>query len=195
MTAVPASKKRLVHLAPVGLQESRFNRGRTDMDFFDVVRERRSVRHYRPAPVPRQKLDRLWEAVRWAPSACNLQPWRFLVIKSPLYRSRLSGILQDWALGAPLIVVALGSRVNAWQRDSESIHPIDVAIATEHLVLAAAAEGLGTCWICAFDRAAMAQALELPAEWDPVAVTPLGYPDDPSPRTNRKPLSEIVQEL
>jgi nitroreductase len=73
-----------------------------------------------------------------------------------------------------------------------SYHEVDVAIAVEHLVLAAAAEGLGSCWICAFNRAAMSKALELPDEWDPVAAIPIGYPNEPAIPTPRLSLSEIL---
>lgn len=165
------------------------------MELYEAINTRRSVRAYKPAPIPQDKLDRLWEAVRWAPSACNLQPWRFLVLKSAETKAKLKGILQDWACSAPLIIVGLGNRRSAWCRDGESIHALDVAIAAEHLVLAAAAEGLGTCWICAFDRKALHRVLGLSPDWDPVMVTPLGYSDDRSPRTDRKAVSEIIQVL
>ena len=69
------------------------------MNFYDAVKTRRSVRHYRGTPVPPEKLDRIWEAVRWAPSACNLQPWRFLLVKSAEMRERTQRVLlQDWAV-------------------------------------------------------------------------------------------------
>lgn len=165
------------------------------MNFYDAVKTRRSVRHYRGTPVPPEKLDRIWEAVRWAPSACNLQPWRFLLVKSAEMRERTRRVLQDWVITAPLVVVALGNRETAWRRDGVSIHAVDVAIAMEHLVLAAAAEGLGSCWICAYNRKALQDALDLGPEWEAVAVTPLGYADDPSPRTGRKPLADIVREI
>jgi nitroreductase len=165
------------------------------MEFYEVIKARRSIRAYQSTPIAQDKLDRLWESVRWAPSACNQQPWRFLVLKSVETRTRLKGILQDWAFSAPLIIVGLGNRKSAWCRDGESIHALDVTIATEHLMLAATAEGLGTCWICAFDRKALHRVLGLSPDWDPVVVTPLGYPDDPSPRTERKAVSEIIQVL
>ena len=97
---------------------------------------------------------------------------------------------------APELIIALGNGKTAWQRDGESIHCVDVAIAFEHLVLAATAEGLGTCWICAFDRDNVSQALALSPEWEPVAITPIGYAADGTPvRSERKPLKEIVKEI
>jgi nitroreductase len=163
------------------------------MDLYQAIRERRSVRNYQSTPIPQETLNRIWEAVRWAPSACNLQPWRFVVMACAEARPGLKNILGDWVFTAPLLVVGLGNRQQAWSRDGESIYPIDVAIATEHLVLAAAAEGLGTCWICAFDRRALHRAMHLSPEWDPVVVTPLGFASDFSPRTTRKPISELIQ--
>lgn len=165
------------------------------MNFYDVVAARRSVRNYRSTPVALDKLSRILDAVRLAPSACNLQPWKFLVVKSDVMRARISRVLQPWVMTAPLIIVALGNRKTGWRRDGQSYHEVDVAIAFEHLVLAAAAEGLGTCWICAFDRQAMRLALNLDEDWDTVAVTPLGLPDDPNPRTLRKPLADIAREV
>ncbi len=165
------------------------------MNLYEAIRIRCSVRKYKPGDIPQEKLDRIWEAVRWAPSACNIQPWRFLVVRSPAVREKIRPLLQDWALTAPMIVVALGNQEAAWQRDGKSVHAIDVAIAMEHLILAATAEGLGSCWICAFNRARLHQVLGLEPQWETVAVTPLGYPDDTSPRTERKPVSEFVQEL
>ncbi len=165
------------------------------MDFYEVVKQRRSIRNFKPTPIAAEVLGRIWTAVQLAPSACNLQPWRFLMIRSVQTRARLQGLLSEWVFTAPLIVAAVGNRWHAWKRDGESIHAVDVAIATEHLVLAATSEGLGTCWICAFDRSAVHSALGLSQEWEPVAIIPLGYPDDPTPPNPRKPIDEIVYEI
>ncbi|MCX7872192.1 MAG: nitroreductase family protein [Verrucomicrobiae bacterium] len=163
------------------------------MDLYEAIKLRRSVRKYRKTPVPQDKILRIWEAVRWAPSACNLQPWKFLIVDSPEKRAKLKGIVQDWAMEAPILIVALGNKEIAWRRDNESVHSIDVAIAVEHLVLAATAEGLGTCWICAFDRKRLSSALGIKPQWDPVAIIPLGYSADDSPRSTRKEIAEIVR--
>lgn len=163
------------------------------MDLYEAIKTRRSVRKYKNIPIQPDKLHRIWEAARWAPSACNLQPWKFLVISSKRNRERLRGIIQDWALEAPVLVIALGNKELAWRRDNQSVHQIDVAIAVEHIVLAATAEGLGSCWICAYDRARLSKALNIPQEWEPVAVVPLGYSDDNSPRSARKEIPEIVE--
>ncbi len=167
------------------------------MDFYEVLRRRRSIRGYASDPIDEAVLGRLFEAVSLAPSACNLQPIRFLFIRDAEVRRRVCSCYpRPWLAEAPVIVAALGHRETAWRRlNGTSAHTIDVSIAMEHLILAAAAEGLGTCWICAFDQEAMRQALRLPECWDVVAITPLGRPSAaPGPQT-RKPLAEIIERV
>jgi len=167
------------------------------MEFYDVLRRRRSVRSYSSEPVPEKTLERLADAIRLAPSACNNQPIRFLFISEPEAKRRICACYpRAWLAQAPVIVVALGNRETAWRRfNGTSAHAIDATIAMEHLVLAAAAEGLGTCWICAFDQEAARQAVRAPECWEVVALTPLGHAaGEPSPQT-RKPIDEIIERL
>ena len=166
------------------------------MEFYNTLGQRRSIRGYRSDPVPPEKLERIREAVRLAPSACNRQPYRFLLAESDEARGAVCSCYRaDWLAEAPLIVVALGNREEAWKRlDGTSAHPIDVAIAMEHLVLAAASEGLGTCWVCAFDQQAMHRALGLEARWDVVALTPLGVPGANPRVIQRKSVDELFEQ-
>lgn len=165
------------------------------MDLYEVIAARYSVRGYRPDPVPDDVLLRVLEAGRAAPSACNRQPWHIYVVRDEAVRRALfTPERQDWAAAAPVALVVCSRPEEAWVRwaDNKNHADIDIAIAMEHLVLAATAEGLGTCWICAFDPRVFRDALDLPAGMEPVAATPLGYPAGaPRPRT-RKPLEEIV---
>ena len=176
------------------------------MEFYEVINARRSIRKFKPTPVEQEKLDRIWETIRIAPSACNYQPWRFLIVKSDEMREKVDEALKlgrdgkgkmsmAWAMNAPLIIIGLGNKVEAWKRfDGSPSHVIDVTIAMEHLVLAAANEGLGTCWICAFDQDAMHKALELDENWEAVVLTPLGYPDEEPKEKERKPVPGFVEE-
>jgi nitroreductase len=167
------------------------------MEFYEVLRRRRSVRAYAPDAVPEATLGRLFDAVSLAPTACNNQPLRFVFVTNPEVRRRLCECYpRPWLAAAPVLVAALGNRETAWRRfNGQSAHVIDVSIALEHLVLAAAAEGLGTCWICAFDQEAARLSLRLPDCWEVVALTPLGRPaGEPGPQT-RKPLDEIIERL
>lgn len=164
------------------------------MDFYATLRKRRSIRKYRPDAIEPEKINRILEAARIAPSAANRQPWHFFVIQTPAKREALrSAYDQDWFLSAPVIVCACARTSEAWQRsDGVNYAIVDVAIAFEHLVLAAAVEGLGTCWIGAFKPEEVRKVLDLPENMEPIAMTPLGYPAEmPSPRP-RKSLDDIV---
>ncbi len=165
------------------------------MQIYDLISSRRSVRKYKKDAVDNEILQRIMEAARLAPSACNLQPWRFYVVRDSALRGQLLD-RQSWAVAAPVLIVACSVPGEAWVRKDEKNHAdIDVAIAFEHIVLAATAEGLGTCWICSFDVEKAAKALNLPAGVVPVAITPLGYPDEKPETRGRKDTDDIVTWL
>ena len=157
------------------------------MEFMDVVRKRRSIRRYKPESVPEDVLNKILEAARIAPSASHRQPWHFIVVKDAFTKKQLG--ISQWATEAPMIIVGC---VDTAIR-SPPLCYVDLAIAFEHIVLAAADFGLGTCWIGRLGRGEMIKAvLSIPDHVKVVAVTPLGYPDEtPSPKS-RKVLSEIV---
>jgi nitroreductase len=165
------------------------------MEFYDVLRTRRSIRKYKPAPVEREKLDRLLEAVRLAPSAKNLQPRHFIVVTDAATRRALGEAYpREWFTEAPVIICACGEPAAAWvRRDGKSYLDVDVAIAFEHLVLAAAAEGLATCWIGAFDPGPVKRVLGLPPGIEPIVMTPLGYADEEPRPFSRKPIAELAR--
>ncbi|MFW5803589.1 MAG: nitroreductase family protein [Verrucomicrobiota bacterium] len=165
------------------------------MEFYDVVKSRRSIRAYLDKPVEEEKLTRVRNAVRQAPTACNRQPFRFLELRGGAAKEAvLSCYSRDWLRTAPMLMVAVGLPRQAWSRfNGKSIYEVDVAIAMEHLVLSAAAEGLGTCWICAFDQEALREALSLSETEIPVAITPLGYAAKEPDAVPRKPVNELFE--
>ncbi|MFH1258538.1 MAG: nitroreductase family protein [Elusimicrobiota bacterium] len=165
------------------------------MDFYQVVSLRRSIRKYQPAPVEGEKLSRILEAARIAPSAANRQPWHFIVIKDEAVKKRFKEAYgREWFYTAPLIICACSEPAKSWvRRDGKKYFDVDIAIAFEHLVLAAAAEGLGTCWVGAFDPEAVKKILGLPEGIEPIALTPLGYPDEIPAPGERKSIKEIVR--
>ncbi|MEI7437894.1 MAG: nitroreductase family protein [bacterium] len=168
------------------------------MEFYEVIQKRRSVRSYADLPVSEEAITRILEAARQAPSACNRQPWHLYVIRDEAARKALfQPEKQEWAGRAPVAIVACSRPGEAWVRwaDKKNHADVDLAILFEHLVLAATAEGLGTCWICAFDPKHVREVLRLPAELEPVAMTPIGYPAGASQPTSRKPLDAIVTRL
>jgi len=165
------------------------------MDFAQVIKTRHSIRQYRPDPVPEDALFRVLEAARLAPSACNKQPWLFYVVREESLRCRLFPAAgRAWVAVAPVLLIACSQPSDAWVRswDQKNHSDIDLAITMEHVMLAATNEGLGTCWICAFNPQTIREVLTLPAALDPVAITPLGYSVETPAATPRKTLEEIV---
>jgi nitroreductase len=158
------------------------------MDVFEVIRDRRSVRKYRPKPVPDEKLEMILEAARLAPSAGNRQPWRFVLVQDAERKKAVATVAnnQTFLGDAAIIVVAVGdSDVSArWYKK-------DTMIALEHIVLAATALGYGTCWIGAFDEDAIKHLLKIPAKMKIVALLPIGVPDEKPDARPRKGTSEI----
>ena len=165
------------------------------MNFFELIQQRYSVRAYKPDPVEDDKLQQVLEAARLAPTANNQQPFQLLVIHTAGRQADLGRIYRrEWFSQAPLVIALCSIPGRAWvRRDGQNYHYVDAAIVMDHLILAAASLGLGTCWIAAFNAAAAHEVLGLPEEVVPVAFTPLGYPaDQPRPK-ERKSLSELVR--
>jgi len=170
------------------------------MTFLDLVRSRESIRSYDPSrPVDRAVLERILEAGRLAPSAANRQPWRFLVISSPETLAEVRPCYQrPWFQEAPHILAVVGDRGAAWTRKSDGYNSLetDLTIAMDHLILAAEAEGVGTCWIAAFDPAVLRNALGLEENEAVFAITPLGYPPagfEKKGVKDRRPLGEVAE--
>lgn len=165
------------------------------MEFGAMIRNRYSVRAYKNREIPNEVLGRVLEAFRLAPTAANRQPLGLVVIHTDGREEELRRIYRnDWFVKQPPIVVcACGIAEKAWtRRDGKNYADVDVAIAMDHLILAATAEGLGTCWVGAFDAEAAREVLGLPEGVEPVACTPLGYPDDPSRPKQRRSLDQFV---
>jgi nitroreductase len=150
------------------------------MEVLNAIKNRRSVRAYADKPIPNQTLQKVLDALRFAPSACNFQPWRFILVQDPALRKEVaaSSCNQDWMADAPLIVVGCGFADKAYKKMGGYGNSIDIdlAIALDHMSLAAVAEGLGTCWIGAFDEEKVKAILGIPAAVKVVAMMPLGYP-------------------
>lgn len=148
------------------------------MDFYDVLKQRRSIRGFDPdRAIPEDSLQRIMQAVQCAPSACNRQPWRFEIVFNAGLRAAIGECYaKPWLLEAPAIVVGMADYSTCWQRlEGTPAAEIDMGIAMEHLVLSAAAEGLGTCWICAFEKAKLNKVMQVEEPWSVEAITPLGF--------------------
>ncbi len=170
------------------------------MDVFEAIRKRRSIRAYSSQPIPDKTMRKLRQVLRSAPSACNYQPWYFIFVTDAALRRKLGEYSngQLFIADAPVIVAACGYPEHAYKRMGGYGNSVDMdlAIAIDHLTLAAVAEGLGTCWIGAFDEQKIKQLLKVPGNLKVIALTPLGYPADegmirPLDESLRKPETEI----
>jgi nitroreductase len=170
------------------------------MNVFEAIRTRRSVRQYSSRAIPAEVMERMCQALRYAPSACNFQPWRFILVTDAELRRKVAQAAngQKWMAEAPVTVVGCGLPEQAYKHMGGygNSSEIDVTIALDHLTLAAVAEGLGTCWIGAFNEQQVKRLLEIPPQVKPVAMTPLGYPaaadlNFPIGADRRKPPAEV----
>ncbi len=165
------------------------------MDVYKAIESRKSVRSYQNRPIEEEKLNRILEAARLAPSASNRQEWRFVIVQDEETRKRLVDAAnnQSFIAEAGVIIACCADSTDHVMPCGIKCYAIDVAIAIDHLTLAAVSEGLGTCWIGAFDPKKVREILGIPEEITVVELLPLGYPTDSSPKEKiRKPISEIV---
>ena len=175
------------------------------MRFLDLVRQRQSTRRYADKPVPREAIDRCLEAARLAPSACNSQPWSFVVVDEPAAVRRLASVafpalyrMNRWASDAPVLIVVVTERSKYYatvggQVRGTQYNLIDIGIAGEHLVLQAAEEGLGTCWIGWFSAPAVQKFLGLPRGKRTDIIISMGYPADEAQREKRRETLDAIR--
>ncbi len=172
------------------------------MDFSLLLQQRASIRSYDPMrPVASEVLQRILEAGRLAPSAANRQPWRFLLVESePALSNVKESFSRDWFQSAPQVLAVCVDETQCWKRSFDGFRSFetDAAIAMTVIILAAANEGVATCWISAFEPALLRDALDLKSEEHVFSITPLGYPlaGAAQPGTKvRKELKELVCRL
>jgi len=150
------------------------------MEYYDLIRTRESIRSYDPArPVEPEKLTRILEAGRISSSAANRQPREFWLISSaPMLETIRECYHRDWYKNAPHILAVVGKKDEAWVRTADGYNSVetDTAIALTHIILAAENEGVGACWIAAFDEVKLRKALDLKENEVVFGITPLGYP-------------------
>jgi len=168
------------------------------MDVFEAIQERRSIRAYQDMPVPSEKLEKILEAARLAPSARYAEPWHFIAVTDKETRKILSkGRYAKFCAEAPLVIVACGDK-----KASPDWYAVDVSLAVENMVLTAQSEGLGTCCVGSFDEAEVKQTVKVPDNYEVIVMLAVGYPrgklDVGSKLLHlarpRKSLSDVVSE-
>jgi len=159
-----------------------------------AIRKRRSIRSYQDREVEEATLNQVLEAARLAPSANNRQEWKFVVVREKVIKQRLAEAAngQTFVAQAPVVIVACATESQSVMMCGQPRYTVDVSIAVAFMVLQAAALGLGTCWIGAFDETTVKNILRVPENIRVVAITPLGYPTGEYPSRPRKELSQIT---
>jgi len=167
------------------------------MNVYEAIRVRKSVRAFAAKAVPKAALKRILDAARLAPSACNLQDKRFIVVRDKATRAKLAvaACNQEFVGQAPVVIVCCAKTDNDTMPCGQVCYPIDVAIAIDHMTLCAVAEGLGTCWIGAFLEPEVKRICRIPKKVRVVELLPIGYPADPTPvKKDRMALSKLVMQ-
>ena len=164
------------------------------MDVFTAISQRNSVRAYRATQVEEDKVEKILEAARLSPSASNRQDWKFIVVKNRETKKRLAEAAfgQSFIGEAPVVMVACGTEPRAVMSCGQPAHTVNVSIACAYMILEAYELGLGTCWIGAFNEGEVKRILNIPDHVRVVAMTPVGYPDEPPSKKSRKTLDQIV---
>ena len=164
------------------------------MELKEVIEKRESIRDYEDKPIPEDKLRNVLEAAHLAPSGANRQAWKFVVVRDPEKRRELAKASggQNHVAQAPVVIAAVSTLPEPMMRCGVPGYAVDLAIAVDHMTLAAVDEGLGTCWIGAFSQEAAREILNIPEKYRIVTLLPLGFPKQPGRPKTRKSLEEII---
>ena len=164
------------------------------MDVFTAISQRSSIRAYKETQIEEDKLKKILEAGRLSPSASNRQEWKFIIVKDKEARKKLAhaAFRQAFIAEAPVVVVACATESRSIMGCGQPAYTVDLSIALSFMILEAWELGLGTCWIGAFEEDEVKEILGIPKRVRVVAITPLGYPDQPPSEKSRKRLDQIV---
>jgi nitroreductase len=168
------------------------------LDLFEAIKQRRSIRAYTTEDVPDEEVKKLIEAARWAPSAGNIQPWRFVIVRDAKIRQKLAeaALNQTFIEEAPVVIVVCADEARSsrgYGNRGATLYCLqDTAAATQNILLAAHALGLGTCWVGAFREELVKKALNAPINIRPVAIIPVGHAAEKPRAPSRRSLEEIV---
>jgi nitroreductase len=167
---------------------------RNNMDVMEAIKKRSSIRAYKDKPVPEEILLNVLEAARLAPSGCNSQAWKFIVVRDDKLKQALGRATggQPHVHTAPIIIAAVATEPESIMPCGILAYPVDLAIAIDHMTLLAVDLGLGTCWIGAFSQDEVKNILGVPERLKIVSLITLGYPNETGRPKMRKTLEEII---
>jgi len=168
------------------------------VEVLEAIKGRRSIRAFKSQAVPEETINKLIEAACWAPSAGNIQPWEFIIVQNNEIKRRLveAALGQEFIAEAPVVIVVCANEersARGYGLRGKTLYCIqDTAAAIQNIHLAAYSLGLGTCWIGAFREEEARKALKLPNGIRPVAIIPVGYPDEAPQPPRRRPIQQVV---
>jgi nitroreductase len=167
------------------------------MELYEAIKGRRSIRAYKPQDVPEKVVEKLIEAASYAPSAGNIQPWKFVIARNAEVKRKLAQAAeQTFIEEAPVVIVVCANEKRAemsYGFRGKALYCIqDTAAATQNILLTAYSLGLGACWIGAFNEDQAKKAVNAPEEMRPVAMIPVGYPNETRAQRRRRPLSQVM---
>lgn len=166
------------------------------MKFIELAKQRCSIRSYTNKPVSKKLLAEVLEAGRLAPTACNIQPFQFIVVQEKENLAALAaGYPAPWFAEAPVVIAICTQASKAWKRkyDDRTLVDVDAAIAADHMTLTAADLGLGTCWVGAFNPKIVRKALGVPRTVEPLILLTLGHPNETGRPKVRLPIEKLVR--
>jgi nitroreductase len=170
------------------------------MELSEAIKGRRSIRVFKKQNVPEEIVEKLIDAANWAPSAGNIQPWEFVIVRKPAVKTRLAqaALNQEFVEEAPVVIVVCADEERSsmgYSFRGRTLYCIqDTAAATQNILLTAYSLGLGACWIGAFDEDEAKEALNAPEGIRPVAIIPVGYANEVPSQRDRRPLSRIMHQ-
>jgi nitroreductase len=167
---------------------------------FQTILKRRSIRDFKKGPIPKEVLEKLKEAIIWAPSAGNLQARKFYFVFNEEIKKELAiaALGQNFIKKAPLVIVGCADleKISHYGEKGKNIYAIcDVSAAIENLMILATEEGLGTCWVGAFDEERVSKILNLPKNEKPIVIVPVGFPDEAPLAPEREPKESLIKEI
>jgi len=168
------------------------------MDVLEAIKGRRSIRAFKNTEIPEETIMKLIDSARWAPSAGNIQPWEFVIVRKPENKKKLAeaALNQSFIEEAPVVIAVCADEASSsrsYGLRGKTLYCLqDTAAAIQNIHLAAYSLGLGTCWIGAFREEKAREALNVPSALRPIAIIPIGYPaESPQPR-NRRSVDQIT---
>jgi len=164
------------------------------MNVMEAIEKRRSIRVYQDKPIPQDKLRKVLEAARLAPSARNAEDYQLVIVADEKIKKTIASeaTTESFIAAASVIVVAVALNPEYVMPGGVPAHPVDIAIAVDHVTLVAVEEGLGSCWIGAFDQGRIKEILGIPDKYEVVVLLSLGYPAESPEGRSRKPLNEVI---